>query len=131
VHRVLAHLGHSSQELATDALPRAVPTTNSASTQRRCAARSAEGPRHEQKPSAQEVNLGASKHGALEHLQGIDVALDGAGTPTQREAGFDRSIVRASPVAKRRRGAAPLATASASQRSKRSAWRSRTMPQKS
>src|SRR5688572_18802295 len=59
-----------------------------------------QGLRCEQEPPAQEVDLGPPKHGPLQHLQAIDLAFDGAVTPTQREACFHRLIVSPQPSGK-------------------------------
>ena len=56
-----------------------------------------QGLRCEQESSAQEVELGASKHRPLPHLQAIHLAFDGAITPGQRDPSFHRLIVRPQP----------------------------------
>src|SRR5438132_14425990 len=53
--------------------------------------------RCQQEPLAQQVELGAPEHLALEHLQAVDVAFDWAIAPRQPEAGFDGLIIRAEP----------------------------------
>ena len=58
-------------------------------------ARSAEGSRHAEEPPAQQVELGAPAHLALEHLQAVDVAFGRAMAPGQPEAGFHGLVVRA------------------------------------
>jgi hypothetical protein len=68
------------------------------------AARSAEGSRRAQEPPAQQVELGAPKHLALEHLQAVDVAFDWAIAPRQPETGFDGLVVRAEPHSKALQG---------------------------
>src|SRR5215471_7843451 len=58
------------------------------------------GSRREQEPLAQQVELGAPKHRALQHLQAVDLAFDRAITPGQHQAGFHGFIVRAQPYGK-------------------------------
>jgi hypothetical protein len=69
----------------------------------------------EQKPVAQQVELGTPKHRLLQHLQAVDLSLDRAVTPTQQDASFDRLIVCAQPYGKAPQGRYTTATARASQ----------------
>src|SRR5262247_4357598 len=61
--------------------PRVISATNRPPCLRLRAARPAESLRRTQEASAQEVELGAPKHLALEHLQAVDVAFHRALAP--------------------------------------------------
>ena len=45
--------------------------------------------------TAEQVEIGAAKHLALEHLQPVDVPLDRPGTPTKGKAGDDGIVITA------------------------------------
>src|SRR5215475_12445068 len=56
--------------------------------------------RGQQQAPTQQIKLGAAEHLALEHLQPIDVTLDRAITPRQRDAGFDGVVIFPQPFRK-------------------------------
>lgn len=49
----------------------------------------------EEEASGRQIELGSTKHLALEHLEAVDVPFDRPRTPGQRDGGMDGSIVRA------------------------------------
>ena len=59
---------------------------------------------HPQKAVAQEIEVCAAKHLALEHFEAVDVAFDGAVTPRHGHPSFDGGIVIAQPWRKTLQG---------------------------
>ena len=53
--------------------------------------------RGQQEAAAQEIEARAAKHLALQHFEAIDVPFDGAWTPGQRHARFDRLVILIEP----------------------------------